>query len=191
MFKLIELEGDQPPRFQAFARHVGCELTQVPTGSSWVERSESGIEGARGRKFSEPHLTRLSGRIHRLREEHHIGRNSGDWVIWASQSCKNRAEIGPKRVAADDRLDIVVSIAGCERANDRELVVQACESRKRTTEVDARNLGFDRSCCATYALWHIHLGIECLDLAWATMQKQEDHRSALQERIFRCSKRLS
>ena len=49
----------------------------------------------------------------------------------------DRAEVGAEGVAADDRLDVVIAVAGNERADDGELVGQRGQLRKRAAEGDA------------------------------------------------------
>ena len=65
-------------------------------------------------------------------------------MIDASDVSVDRAEIGPARVPADDRLDVVIAIAGDEGADDGELVGEGRQLGERATEVIVELRRIDR-----------------------------------------------
>ena len=109
-----------------------------------------------------------------------VGR-PGARVVRPGDARVERPRLAPKRVAADERLDVVVGVAGDERADDGELVGQRGELREGAAEGHAGERGGDLAGGAADALGRGHLRVERLELARPAVQEQEDDRLARQQ----------
>src|SRR5207249_4629038 len=95
------------------------------------------------------------------------------------------AEVGAKRIAADDGLDVVIAVAGSEAAHDADLVRQASEAREGAAEGHAGDARLHFAGGAAALDRSTHLRIERLDLAGPAVQEQEDDGMILEYRPAR------
>ena len=146
-----------------------------------VERGVGRGERAGRVEAAERRGARPRRRVDRPREEHDVGGQARARVVRPGDPCVDRAEVGPERVAADDRLDVVVGVAGDERADDGELVGPRREAGEGAAEGHAGDLRGDLARGAADSLGPIHLRVERLDLARAAVQEEEDDRLPRQQ----------
>ena len=129
-----------------------------------------GVELAKGRG------ARLCLRVDRSAER------GGRWSACRSRMVRrgDAGEIEPRlaaeRVPTDERLDVVIGVAGNERTDDAQFVGQLGQSGEAAAEGDAGNLGGDFAGRASDSLGLVHLRVERLDLAGPAMEKEEDDR---------------
>ena len=114
---------------------IVLQVAAAAGGKRGVSRSER-----TGRlEFAELLDRRLGGRIDRAGIKGHIGRHPGVGPIRAGDPRVQRAEIGPARGLADDRLDVVIAVPRFERADDRGRMGQSGQARKCRAVGDAGN----------------------------------------------------
>lgn len=87
-----------------------------------------------------------------------------------------RAKVGVQCFPMDDRLGVMVAIAGHVAANDRQPVCEPGQTWKMRPKRNARNARRDLPRGAANALRGGHLGVIRLVLARPAMLKDEDHR---------------
>ena len=127
----------------------------------------------------------LGVRQDRLGEEDHVGRHAAGRVVRARDAAVDRAEVRVQEVLVDQRLEVVVAVAGPVGADDCELVGQLRQAREGAAEGDAGQRGGDLAGDAADAVRGRHLGVEGLDLGRPAVQEQEDDRLARGQRFGR------
>ena len=137
-----------------------------------------------GQEVPEAGLHRLGLRIDRLREECDIRRHSRARVVAPGDAGVGAAEVREVAVFAHDWLDVVVAVAGDERAHDREAVGSFGELGEGAAEGDAGDRRLDFAGGTAGLGGCAHLGVEGFDLARPAVQEQEDH-GLIGERLAR------
>jgi hypothetical protein len=148
----------------------------APPPLARVERGVGRRERAGRLEAAERRGARARRRVDRLREEDDVGQQPCARVIRPGDPREDRAGVGPERVAADERLEVVVGVAGDEGADDGELVGPRREVREGAAETHAGDRRGDLPRRAADPLRPVHLRVERLDLARAAVQEEEDHR---------------
>ena len=116
---------------------------------------------------------RLGVGIHRAGEERDVRGGAGRRMIAAGDSSIDGSGIRVVSVAADERLDVVVAVAGDEGADDRGLVREFCELGEGGAVGDAGQGGTDLAADAADLGGGAHLGIEGFDLGRAAVHEEE------------------
>src|SRR5262249_61708421 len=99
-----------------------------------IEGSARASKRSGVRELAEVHVRRLGTRVDRTGEQGNVARHARYWIIYARDAGINRTKVGSEGVPADDRLDIVVTVAAHIRTHYRYLACKARKSDARTSE---------------------------------------------------------
>ena len=108
------------------------------------------------------------------REEGDIGGHGGVGPGGAGDCGVERAHVGAERVDADDGFDVVVAVAGDERADDGEFAGEGGEFGEGRAEGDAWDGGGDFAGGAADVRGGVHFGVERFELGGTAVHEEED-----------------
>src|ERR1700685_3534536 len=153
---------------------VELQIALEVAASAGRERRISAPQVAGRFKIAERLDDRPGGRVDRLRIKRHVRRHAGMRPIRPREASVERTQIGPGRVAADNRLDVVVAVPRLEGANDARSMRQARQTRECRSIRHAGKAAGDLAVDAANAGGSRHLRVERFDLAGTAVHEQKD-----------------
>ena len=177
----IELGKEPAPVAEPLLREVEPHVFLEAKPATGHERCIGGAEVASGGEVAEVGDWRAGILDHGRGEEGDVRRHRRGRAIGPGDPRVEGAEIGPIGRRADDRLDVVVAVAGDERADDVDQVRPLGKLGKGRAEGDAGDRGGDRAGLGMGVRRPFCFRVKRLELRRAAVHEEENHRAVAEK----------